>query len=64
MISIVKLIKETWSATPITPPVGKVRSGYQRIIDRTLKSGSGDITLLKRTISDGSKSKRFNATGI
>jgi hypothetical protein len=39
MISIYKLIKEAWSATPIQPPVGKVRSGYQRIIDRTLKSG-------------------------
>jgi hypothetical protein len=47
MIHISKLIKEAWSATPIMPPVGKVRSGYQRIIDRTLKSGKGDITLLR-----------------
>ena len=48
MISIAQLFKETWSATPITPPVGKVRSGYQDIIDRTLKSGSNDITLIKK----------------
>lgn len=47
MISISKLIKETWSATPASPPVGKVRSGYQCIIDRTLKSGFGDINLIK-----------------
>lgn len=39
MIPIAKLFKESWAATPVSPPVGKVRSGYQRIIDRTLKRG-------------------------
>jgi hypothetical protein len=42
---------ETWSATPIQPPVGAVSDDqYQKIIDKNLKSGNGDITLIKSPI--------------
>lgn len=47
MISLVNHIRETWSATPALAPVGVVSPGYQKIIDRNLRSSNNTITLLK-----------------
>ena len=47
MISLVSYFRETWSATPAQPPVGVVSPGYQKIIDRNLRSGNSTTTLLK-----------------
>jgi hypothetical protein len=54
MLSIVRYLNETWSATPIQPPVGSVSSGYQNIIDRNLKTGNGQFLLLRKNKDDKS----------
>ena len=59
MISL-KQYFETWSATPIQPPVGVVPGdGYQKIIDRNFKTGgNGTITLLKSPIKRTKKKEK------
>ena len=52
MLSLRKYLKETWSATPISPPVGSVRAGYQNIIDRNLKTGNNKFLLLRNRRND------------
>ena len=47
MISLNRYLREAWSATPALTPVGVARSGYQKVIDRNLRSGNNTITLLK-----------------
>ena len=57
MITLKKYF-ETWSATPIQPPVGVVPGGYQHIIDRNFKTGGNNtITLLKSPIKRTKKRK-------
>ena len=58
MITLKKYF-ETWSATPIQPPVGVVPGNrYQDIIDRNFKNGGNDtITLLKSPIKRTKKRK-------
>lgn len=60
MISLNKFFLETWSATPIQPPVGVVPgSGYQDIIDRNFKSdGNNQVTLIKSPIKRIKKRKQ------
>ena len=59
MIPLSKYFAETWSATPIQPPVGVVPGdGYQKIIDRNFKSdGSNQILLIKSPIKRSRKRK-------
>lgn len=47
MISVSRLF-DSWAATPIQPPIGSSNVDYQKIIDRNLKKGDGDISLIKR----------------
>ncbi len=51
MIPLGSYFSETWSATPIQPPVGAVPGdGYQKIIDRNMKTGNSITTLIKSPI--------------
>lgn len=59
MISLVSYLRETWSATPAIAPVGVVSPGYQKIIDRNLKSGNNTTTLLK-----GKRKKMINVSEV
>ena len=59
MISLSNYFSETWSATPIQPPVGVVPGdGYQKIIDRNLKTGNSITTLIKSPIKRTRKRKQ------
>lgn len=58
MISLKMYYAEAWSATPIQPPVGAVPGdGYQKIIDRNIKSGNQITTLIKSPIRRTRKRK-------
>jgi len=59
MISLVSYLRETWSATPAISPVGVVSPGYQKIIDRNLRSGNNTTTLLK-----GKRKKMINVSEV
>lgn len=47
MISVLYLF-DSWAASPIQPPIGSSNVDYQKIIDRNLKKGDGNTTLIKR----------------
>jgi len=59
MISLVSYFREAWSATPVLAPVGVASPGYQKIIDRNLKSGNNITTLLK-----GKRKKMINMSEV
>ncbi len=58
MIPLSGYFAEAWGATPIQPPVGAVPGdGYQKIIDRNMKSGNSITTLIKSPIRRTRKRK-------